>query len=229
MTRFPYRFRFVGLGAGGLLLSGLLPLAAAEPPAVGPTAPPTVTHWQAFWDRYRAPCATIPPGAIPYPLGTSTRAWEDGMAERAAEDQFVVYQHEWYMGGLTLGPYGSVHLKRIAALLPQRPVRVVLQPEPSPELNEGRRLLLVHLLLSEGVADADQRVVIDFPRAEGMTAIEAARIYSRGISGYGGAGGNGINAGFGNPLQPTLGGLTPIGGGFQGGFRGGLNGGFTGY
>ncbi len=151
------------------------------------------------------------------------------MAERAAEDQFVVYEHEWYMGGLTLGPYGSVHLKRIAALLPQRPVHVVLQPEPSPALNEGRRLLVVHLLLDAGVADAEQRVVVDFPIAEGMTAAEAAGSTAAATAGRRRGVGTGINAGLGNPLQPTPGGLTPIGGGFQGGFRGGLNGGFTGF
>ena len=105
------------------------------------------------------------------------------MIDRAADDQFVVYQHEWYMGSGFLGPYGCTHLKRIAALLPRQPAMLVLQPAPSPELNESRRMLLVRLLQREGVADAETRVVVAFPAAEGMSAVEAARAYGHAHDG----------------------------------------------
>ena len=39
---------------------------------------------------------------------------------------------------------------------------------------------------------------------------EAARVYDRGFGGYGQGGGAG--PGFGSPLQPSVGGLTPAGG-----------------
>jgi hypothetical protein len=204
------------------LLSALPVLPAAEPPACDSCAP--VGRGHGAWDRFRDPCATIPPGAVPAPNGSSVRTWEGLMADRAKADRFVVYLHEWYMGGRSLGPYGCAHLRRIAVALPQGPDLVVLQPALSPELNESRRLLLVQILLSAGVADAEQRVVVAFPAAEGMTGEEAARVYDHGHGGYGGQGRQGV----GNPLQPIPGGLTPFGG-FTGGFRGGLGGGYSGF
>ncbi len=108
------------------------------------------------------------------------------MIDRAADDQFVIYQNEWYLGSGFLGPYGCTHVKRIAALLPRQPAVVILQPAPSPDLNESRRMLLVRLLQREGVVDAEQRVVVTFPTAEGMSGDEAARAYDRGHGGCAG-------------------------------------------
>src|SRR5271168_3547095 len=126
---------FARLAARALLLSGLLPLAGAEPappascPApCGGTACATGSLWQKFWDRFRDPCATIPPGALPAPNGSAVHTWEGMMIDRAADDQFVVYQHGWYLGSGFLGPYGCTHVKRIAALLPRQPAVLVLQP-----------------------------------------------------------------------------------------------------
>ena len=177
------------MAAGGLLL-----LTAAEPaptaacPGACGQACPAPSCWQAFWDHFRDPCATIPPGAVPAPAGSAVRTWDVMMTDRAADDQFVIYQHEWYMGSGFLGPYGCTHVKRIAALLPCRPAVVVLQPAPSPELNESRRMLLVRLLQREGVVDAERRVVVTFPAAEGTSGDEAARAYDRGHGGCTGGG-----------------------------------------
>ena len=187
------RFQLARVAAGGLLLSGLLPLAGAEPAAPpGAPAPCCGTAcaggslWQSFWDHFRDPCATIPPGALPAPNGAAVHTWEGMMIDRAADDQFVVCLHEWYMGSGFLGPYGCTHVKRIAALLPRQPAVVVLEPTPSPELNESRRMLLVRLLQREGIVDAAARVVVAFPAAEGMSAAEAARAYDRGHDGCNG-------------------------------------------
>jgi hypothetical protein len=226
------RSRLVRLAASGLLLSGMAPLGAAEY-SVGATAivspapcgqsSATASHWQMFWDRFRDPCATITPGAIPAPAGSSVRAWDNLMADRAKADRFVVYQHEWYMGGVTLGPYGCSHVQRIAAALPHQPGFLLLQPELSPEVNETRRLQLVHLLQSEGVADAEQRVVVAYPTAEGMWSEEAARSFNRGHTGTGGVNGAGAGAGINNLAQPNLGGFMPFGG-LLGGVRGSIGG-----
>ena len=185
------RSRLARLAASGLVLSGLLPLAGAEPapsacdpaPCCGTACCDKGSLWQRFWDHFRDPCATIPPGALPAPNGSAVRAWEGLMIDRAADDQFVVCLHEWYMGSGFLGPYGCTHVKRIAALLPRQPAVVVVQPAPSPELNESRRMLLVRLLQREGVVDAEARVVVGFPAAEGLSAAEAARAYDRGQDG----------------------------------------------
>lgn len=177
------RSRIACLAAGGLLL-----LTAAEPAPVGACgkACPAPSCWQAFWNHFRDPCATIPPGAVPAPVGSAVRTWDGLMIDRAADDQFVIYQHEWYLGSGFLGPYGCTHVKRIAALLPRQPAVVILQPAPSPDLNESRRMLLVRLLQREGVVDAEQRVVVTFPTAEGMSGGEAARAYDRGHGGCAG-------------------------------------------
>ena len=208
------RSRLIRLAAGGLLFSGLAgPLAGAEPSCTPPGAyapgSPEESRWQAFWDPHRDPCATIPPGAIPMPAGTAVRTWDGLMARKAAADRFVIYLHEWYMGGQSLGPYGCSHLQRIAAALPCNPVLVVLEPEPSPVVNENRRLQIVHMLQSVGIADAERRVVVAFPSAEGMWSLEAAAAFNRGHTLTGAAGG-------GAPAS-NLGGFTQFGGG-QGGF-----------
>ena len=47
-------------------------------------------------------------------------------------------------------------------------------------------MLVVRLLQREGVVDAEQRVVVTFPAAEGMSGDEAARAYDRGHGGCAG-------------------------------------------
>jgi hypothetical protein len=143
---------------------------------------------QAFHD----PCATIPSGAMPSRPGASIRAWNGAMSAHAATDKFVVYNHEWYQGGTTLGPYGQSHLHQLVQRLAECPLPIILQPEGPPELTEGRRLMLVHQLAALGVPAAELRVVVDCASAEGFNGEEAIRIYPRMIQGgQGGSGGVG--------------------------------------
>jgi hypothetical protein len=153
------------------------------------------------------------------------------MATRANSDDFVVYKHEWYMGGSQLGPYGLYHLQQMASRLPHQPYVVVLQPEPPEQLTEARRILLVQLLTASGVSDAARRVIVAYPEAEGMDALEAARNYYRslrGTTGTQGAGGYGGVGGYGGGLGGYGGGLGGYGGGF-GLYGGGSLGAFGGY
>jgi hypothetical protein len=212
------RLRRIGLlSAGGLLLGGLL--AADAPPAVlpdpspesalpagpgcatnGPEGLPAKSSWL---HRPHDPCATIPCGAIPVPNGTVVRLWSSAMAARANADDFVVYKHEWYMGGSQLGPYGLYHLQQMAARLPHQPFLVILQPEPPEQLTETRRIQLIQLLTASGVPDAARRVVVAYPEAEGMDSLEAARNYYRslrGSTGVGGTSGYGVLGGVGGGM-----------------------------
>src|SRR5438552_18067754 len=79
--------------------------------------------------RFRDPCATIPPGAMPAQNGSSVRAWFGQQAALAEEDDFVIYAHEWFMGGTRLGPYDAYHLNQIICRLPTVPFHVIIQPE----------------------------------------------------------------------------------------------------
>jgi hypothetical protein len=157
-------------------------------------------------------CSRIPPGAIPAPNGTWTQAWQHAQASKAEADDFVVYKHEWFLGGDQLGPYGQYHIDQMAKRLPQVPFPVLIQAEPDPQLNEVRRQVVVQALAMAGIPDADARVVIGFPQPGGLWGDEVSIIYLQMIQGAGGFGGN-----------------TGIGGSVSGGFGGGFTGGFGGF
>src|SRR5262245_62164584 len=72
-------------------------------------------------------CATVPPGAQPAPNGTYVRRFRDLEAAKAEADDFVIYKHEWFMGGKELGPYGTYHVNEIVKRLPFVPFPVMLQ------------------------------------------------------------------------------------------------------
>jgi hypothetical protein len=163
-------------------------------------------------------CATIPPGAIPAPCGTYVRRAHDIQSAKAEADDFTIYKHEWLLAGKELGPYGRYHLNELVRRLPGVPFPVVIQPTPDGELNEARRKLIVHYLDLYGIPDAEQRVLVAFPQAEGLYGEEAERVYQQILEG-------GQNIGFGGLFGGGLGGLG--GGGFGGGFGGGI-GGFSG-
>jgi len=161
-------------------------------------------------------CATIPEGAIPVEAGTYLKDYINRHTFKAEQDDFVIYKHEWFKGGTELGPYGSYHVHEIIKRLPDVPFPVILQISGNQELDTVRRGLVVSKLLNAGYVDADQRVILAFPEAEGLYGEEAERIYGQmlysnpyGNSGYGGFG----RGGFGNRF---FGG----GGGFFGGRRG---------
>jgi hypothetical protein len=83
--------------------------------------------------------------------------------------------------------------------------------------------MVVYYLTLAGVPDAEDRVVLGFPEAEGLYGDEAERIYSQMISGRP-TGGFGAQTEFGPFNNRT----NPFGG-FRGNFRGGLGGGFLGF
>jgi len=148
-------------------------------------------------------CATIPAGTMPTPNGTYVRLWQREQVTGGQADNFVIYRHEWYMGGQFPGPYGLYHLQEMAKRLPHVPFTVVIQADVNPQLNEVRAATVVQMLTHYGVEDAAQRVVVAFPAAEGLDGLEAARAYFRSVS-TGGVGGGGAGVGVG-------------GGGFGGG------------
>ncbi len=176
---------------------------------------------------------------MPAPLGTYVHRAEDIQASKAKASAFVFFLDEWYMGGTFLGPHGARHLQAILQELPHTPMQVQIQPAPDLELNETRRLAMVNVLLKEGILDADNRVVIAFPQAEGLRGDEAERIYrdmlqpQRNLSGVGGIQNGNISGGygggsFGGGFGGGYGG-GGYGGGIGGGYGGGFGGGYGGY
>ena len=157
-------------------------------------------------------CATITPGALPQPNGWHANRIFDLQAAKAEQDDFVIYLHEWYEGGTQLGPYGQYHLIQIIGRLQHESwptwVPVLIQTSASGELDETRRMLIVEALATAEIGDAETRVTVGYPRAEGLDGNETERIYLQSLQ-YQGAGQNG---GLGR-----LGGASGYGGAGQGG------------
>jgi hypothetical protein len=178
----------------------------------------------AWW--YIDNCATIPKGAVTPPYGTHLSNINAGQYYRAQADRFVIYKHEWYLGGTDPGPAGRRHLTAIGDTLACVPFPIVVQPvEPeeledrSPEaafkLNEERRRRVVEYLAARGEVNADRRVILGYPTAEGLYGVPADLLGRRYIFGQGGFGGAGFGGG-------GFGGAGFGGGGFGGaGFGGG--------
>jgi hypothetical protein len=169
------------------------------------------TYWD---DQYVVPpdqCANIRPGAIASPNGTFVKGFEAVQTSKAEQDDFVIYCNEWYPEGSTsLGPYGRFHIQQIISRLPTVPFPVIIQPDHcSEELNESRRQTLVMALSLHGIPDADARVIVAYPQAEGLYGAEAEGIYTRMLRG--GFGGMGPGAGV------FTGGAFGLGGGFTAG------------
>lgn len=170
-------------------------------------------------------CPNLPPGAMPQASGSYLRRIQDVQSTKAEADDFVVYKHEWYLGGTQLGPYGRYHLQQVAQRLPNVPFHVTVQGTPDGKLNEQRRQEIVKSLLAAGVNDAEQRVVVGYPEAEGLYGDEAALAFTQmmqGGSGFGGFIGNGFGNGLGTGFGNGLGGGNFFFGGGRSPFRGGL-------
>jgi len=165
------------------------------------------------------PCATIPHGAIPNPLGTHTCCWQTAHATAAEQDDFVLYQYDWYQGGGDLGPNGRYRLEHIAPRLAHEPYPVVVERTEDEALNQTRRIRVVEFLTARGVDIAPERVVVGQPEAEGLYGQAAPRVYQGMFGGrrYSGTGGYGGGSG-----------ISTLGGSF-GGFRGGYGSGFQSY
>src|SRR5262245_1682267 len=82
-------------------------------------------------------CATIPPGALPAPLGTYVNAFINTQETNAEADDFVIYKNMWYRGGTALGPLGRYQLDLIARRLPTTPFPVVIATSKNDELDEA--------------------------------------------------------------------------------------------
>jgi hypothetical protein len=188
----------------GTLLLASAPALAQVPPATcqacaGPNAPQGLA---AFNGGPFGRCPRVAPGAIPAPNGWFVHQWEAAQVSKAAQDFFVVYGNEWYLGGMELGPFGRHHLDRIARCLAATAYPVIIQPTLNNEVNETRRRIIIEYLANHGIGDAPARVVVAFPEAEGLYGEEAFRVYGRMFQGRaGGMGGTG-----------TFGGAAPFGG-----------------
>ncbi len=125
--------------------------------------------------------ADIPCGAIPAPTGTWVRGIRDYQENLAEQDDFVIYEHEWLLGGARPGPYGSYHLAQILKRLPDVPFPVLIQAHPENALNEARRLMVSQYLQTNGIPDADARVIVGFPEPGGLYGAEAVAIYRLGF------------------------------------------------
>lgn len=180
-----------------------------------PEAPPRESVWMTpnllNIDTY----ATITPGAVPLPNGSHVNEWNRRMAAAADADHFVIYLYEWCMGGHELSASGRAHLRMLAARLMHEPFPVVVQPSCDEALNVVRRQLVVQCLLEQGIGDADARVVLAWPVAEGLYGHEAIRLYREfqaeqrgsavgGSAGTGSIGGlGGIGTGIGGSVGGT--------------------------
>jgi hypothetical protein len=167
---------------------------------------------------------------MPEPNGAFVHKMEEVQTGKAQASQYVFFLDEWYQGGTVLGPYGTYHLQHIVPKLPHVPYPVVIQPAPDAALNETRRRVIVAALVRAGIAEADQRVIVAFPDAEGLYGEEAPHIYYDmlrpktgayglnglygGYGGYGGYGAYGAYGGFNAFTRPGLGfgpGINPFG------------------
>lgn len=163
----------------------------------------------------------------PAPLGTlSDPVWQT-QEVNAEASKFVVYEHEFVLGGVRMNMAGQNHVKQIAARLDAgAPFPVAVErsmtstrPEdeyqfpvhPNPELDNRRREVVVRALTAMGIADADQRVVVAPAFAEGYTGPEAEAAYQRSLYNNSGQGGFG---GFGGGFGGFGAGQGGIGGGF---------------
>jgi len=161
----------------------------------------------------------IPPGAMPDAPGEHVRRFQATQVKNAEAIQYAVFLNEWYMGGTELGPYGEHHVQRMIRYLPTVPHPVLIQPAPDAAINEIRRNVIVGKLLNGGILDAETRVRIANPDAEGLFGDEAPRIYDQMLR-------SNAYSGLGSGLQ---GGFNPFGSPFGGGGGFGFGGSFPGF
>lgn len=142
----------------------------------------------------------------PEPIGAlSDPIWKK-MESNAEASDFVVHEHEFIANTARLNAAGEDHVKQIAARVAATPFPVLIQPSTmgvregdkfgfavhnDPALDMNRRQVIVAALLSLGVADAEQKVIISPALTPGFTSAEAESAYGVGISGGGGFGGGG--------------------------------------
>jgi len=173
-------------------------------------------------------CATIPCGAITPPPGTLLYQINGGQHELAQAERLYVYRHEWYLDKTDPGPDGRRHLAAISRLLNCVPANwpVVVEPvvpeeekvvsfEATRKLNEERRQKVVEYLLAHGHPEANERVILGYPTAEGLYGDPSALIGGRYMLTQGGLGvGGGMGGGMmGGGMGMGMGGGMGMGSG----------------
>ncbi len=83
---------------------------------------------------------------------------------------------------------------------------------------------IINELLAQGIADAHQRVIVGYPKAEGLYGDEAARIFTQQFQGSVGGGGLGSYGGGSGEFGGGLPGGSNLGSSFGSGFGGGFRG-----
>ncbi len=137
-------------------------------------------------------CADIPHGAIPQPAGVHTCAWQTTQGTLAEYDDLIIYQYEWHGETTNLGPFGQRHLSILESRLMRDPCSVVVEPSANPALDEQRKASLVAFFTERGLPDAEARVSVGYPAAEGLHGQESFQLnrgYIRAGVGRGGLGG----------------------------------------
>lgn len=171
----------------------------------------------------------IRPATVPEDLGAATHRIFQAQVDKAGQDAFVIYENEWRGNTTELGPSGRFHLVRMMRRLQQTTYPVVIQIHPDDAVNQARRNFVVNTLLQAGIGDAENRVVVGPPAAEGLYGEEAVMLYPLFLTSRfwgtmgGGWGGMGMMGG-------GFGGMGRWGGmGMMGGWGGGWGGGFGGW
>lgn len=127
--------------------------------------------------------AEIPPGALPDRPGAHVRRFQATQRDNAIAIEYAIFIHEWQDGGKFLGPYGEHHVQHIIRRLPTVPYPVLVQPTHDPAINEFRRNVIVAKLLEGGILDAETRVILRNPEAEGLFGDEAPRVFQKLLNG----------------------------------------------
>jgi hypothetical protein len=139
----------------------------------------------------------IPAGAQPQPVGSSVRDHFGRQAAKAEQDDFVVYNYEWDGESTRLTRNGARRFGSVAPRLASEPFDFIIEPSADERLDDARRRALVTLVARQGIPNADDRVVVAYPSAEGLFGDEAPRIYDgviqRSDSAGGGAGGRTVS------------------------------------
>lgn len=124
-------------------------------------------------------CDERSPCSIAEPPGVSLAQWKERQAAKAAADNLVVYQLDWVDQSPQLKPAASRRLQTIARGLVESPDPMVIEPSGDESLDRARRVELVRLLSECGVAEGEQRVIVDVPLALGLRAAEAEETQHR--------------------------------------------------
>jgi hypothetical protein len=190
----------------------------------------TLPGWAPLWAKDHPPALPVEP------LGTASHRIFGAQVAAARQDHFVFYECEWKANSAKLGPAGEAHLQKVAMVLGRTSYPVIIEAHPQAPLNQQRRAVMVASLLAAGVTDAERRVVVGRPLAEGLYGEEAIPLYPQMLmsrysqGGMGGGGMMGRNFGLGGFGMGGFGnggfGLGGFGlGGFGRGFgMGGLGG-----